>query len=127
MKKVTASIMIPTICLLFGVITIGQGFVHHWGELALCRVLLGLFEGFFLPGSIFLLQVWYTRFEFQKRMAAYYVIGIGSSGLSGLLAYGIEKMDGTENLAGWRWIFIIVSSTRMSLCILSVISLLKLV
>jgi len=26
---------------------------------------------------------------------------------SGLLAYGIDHMDGTANLAGWRWIFIL--------------------
>lgn len=52
--------------------------------------------------------MWYTRFEFQKRMAGYYLVGIASSGLSGLLAFGIEKMDGTAGLAGWRWIFILV-------------------
>ena len=57
MKKLTATVMIPTVCLSFGVITIGQGFTKHWGQLALCRILLGLFEGFFLPGTIFLLQV----------------------------------------------------------------------
>ena len=28
----------------------------------------------------------------------------------GLLAFGIEKMDGTAGLEGWRWIFIIVRS-----------------
>jgi MFS family permease len=109
MKKLSASIMIPSVVLGFGAITIGQGFLKHWGELAACRILLGVIEGAFLPASLFLLQVWYTRFEYQKRVAAYYLVGIGSSGLSGLLAYGIEKMDGTAGIAGWRWIFIIVS------------------
>ena len=46
----------------------------------------------------------------QNRQAAYYIVGIASSGLSGLLAYGIDKMDGIAGIAGWRWIFIIVHS-----------------
>lgn len=109
MKKFSASLMIPTVCLVFGILTLGQGFIKHWGELALCRILLGIFEGAFLPAALFLLQVWYCRFEFQKRQAAFYVVGTGSSGLSGLLAFAIEKMDGIGGLEGWRWIFIIVS------------------
>ncbi|KAK5168292.1 uncharacterized protein LTR77_006861 [Saxophila tyrrhenica] len=107
MKKIGASFMVPTVCLCFGVLTIAQGFIHSWGALAALRVMLGVFEGALLPATLFLLQVWYTRFEFHKRQAAYYLVGIASSGLSGLLAYGIEKMDGTAGIAGWRWIFII--------------------
>lgn len=87
----------------FGVLTIAQGFIHTWQQLAILRVFLGLFEGALLPATLFLLQVWYTRFEFHKRQAAYYLVGIASSGLSGLLAYGIEKLDGTAGIEGWRW------------------------
>lgn len=107
MKYVPAPLLIPSIGVAFGVITLGQGFIHHWGELAACRALLGLVEGALLPTSVLLLQVWYTRFEFQKRIALYYMVVIASSGLSGLLAYGIVKMDGTSGLEGWRWIFIL--------------------
>lgn len=85
MKKIGASIMIPTTCLIYGGITIAEGFLTNYPQLAACRVLLGLFEGLFLPGSIFLLQVWYTRFEFHKRMAVYYLVGIASSGLRACL------------------------------------------
>lgn len=35
------------------------------------------------------------------------MLGITSTGLSGLLAYGIQTLDGTAGLEGWRWIFII--------------------
>lgn len=103
MKALSASIMVPTVALVFGVLTIAQGFVRSWATLALLRVLLGVFEGAFLPATLFLLAVWYTRFEFHRRQAAYYLVGIASSGLSGLLAFGIEKMDGTGGLEGWRW------------------------
>ena len=58
-----------------------------------------------------MLSVWYPRYEAHKRLAAFYVVGIASSGLSGLLAYGLEQMEGTDGIRGWRWIYIIVSLT----------------
>ena len=118
-KKIGASVMVPSVCLGFGVITIAQGFIHNWPSLAILRAVLGLFEGALLPGTLFLLQVWYTRFEFHKRQAAYYLVGIGSSGLSGLLAYGIERMDGTAGIDGWRWIFIIEGAVSCGAALVS--------
>ncbi|MCJ1301813.1 hypothetical protein MMC08_004614 [Hypocenomyce scalaris] len=106
-RKVGPVVWIPSIALAWGVVTIGQGFVKTWGQMAVCRILLGTFEGGLIPGAIYLLGVWYTRFEIQKRFAGFYVLGIASSGLSGLLAYGLEKMAGDAGIAGWRWIFII--------------------
>ena len=50
-------------------------------------------------------------------MAVYYLVGIASSGLSGLLAYGIEKMDGDQGIAGWRWIFIIEGTISCGIAI----------
>ena len=96
-------------------ITIGQGFVKSWEALAVCRALLGLLEGGLVPAATFLLSVWYTRYEIQVRFGGFYVIGNASSGLAGLLAYGIEKRAGEDGLAGWRWIFIIVSCSIRSL------------
>ncbi|OQV00219.1 hypothetical protein CLAIMM_05747 [Cladophialophora immunda] len=106
-RKLSPTKTLPTFVLCFGVITIGQGFLQGWGELLVCRILLGLFEGAFLPGAVFVMQMYYARFEFQKRIALFYMVVIAASGLSGLLAYGIEKMDGTSSLDGWRWIFIL--------------------
>lgn len=53
MKKVGASVMVPSVCLGFGVITVAQGFIHDWGSLAALRAILGLFEGALLPGTLF--------------------------------------------------------------------------
>ncbi|KIW30174.1 uncharacterized protein PV07_05936 [Cladophialophora immunda] len=99
-RKIGATLMIPSIVV---VITIAQGFCNTWGPLFACRVLLGIFEGGIIPSSMFLISVWYTRYEAHTR----FVAGIASTGVSGLLAFGIEKMDGDSNIAGWRWIFII--------------------
>lgn len=108
-RKVGPALWLGTIGTIWGVITICQGFCKTWGELALCRALLGFLEGGLVPAAMMLLSVWYTRYEIQVRIAGFYVIGNASSGLAGLLAYGIERMAGDDNLDGWSWIFIIVT------------------
>lgn len=40
-------------------------------------------------------------------MAVFYVAASLSGAFSGLLAYGIQKLDGTAKLSGWQWIFLI--------------------
>jgi MFS family permease len=50
------------------------------------RLLLGLFEGGFFPGIIFLLSTWYVRYVSQKRYAGYHMIGMVASAFSGILA-----------------------------------------
>ncbi|EHY56253.1 retrograde regulation protein 2, partial [Exophiala dermatitidis NIH/UT8656] len=106
-RKIGAIIWIPSIVLAWGIVTIAQGFCHSWVPLLVCRIILGFLEGGLIPSAIFLISLWYTRYEAHKRLACFYVVGIASTGLSGLLAFGIENMDGLSGIAGWRWIFII--------------------
>jgi MFS family permease len=40
-------------------------------------------------------------------MAVFYVGASLAGAFSGLLAYGIQQLDGRSGLAGWQWIFII--------------------
>ncbi|KAJ9636493.1 uncharacterized protein PV06_01539 [Exophiala oligosperma] len=106
-RRIGPAIWIGSICIAWSAVTIGQGFVKSWGALAVCRILLGFMEGGLVPGAVYLLSAWYTRWEIGSRIAAFYVVGVVSGGISGLLAYGIEKMEGTAGIRGWRWIFII--------------------
>jgi MFS family permease len=73
------------------------------------RVILGIFEAGFYPGCVYLLSTWYPRYELQKRNAGFYLIGSMASGFGGILAYGIQQLDGRAGLDGWRWIFIVSS------------------
>ena len=49
------------------------------------------------------LTLWYKRYEVQGRMAVFYTAASLSGAFSGILAYGIEHMDGIAGLGGWRW------------------------
>lgn len=43
----------------------------------------------------------------QTRIALFYTASALAGAFSGLLAFGIAKMDGVGNYEGWRWIFIL--------------------
>lgn len=51
--------------------------------------------------------MWYCRHEIQLRQALFFSAASIAGAFSGLLAFGISKMDGVGGLAGWRWIFIL--------------------
>jgi MFS family permease len=91
----------------WGLILIGMGLVKNWEGMAALRVVLGILEAGFFPGSVYLLSTWYVRFEVQKRYAVFYIIGSLASALAGILAFGLMQMDGLAGKSGWRWIFLI--------------------
>lgn len=51
--------------------------------------------------------MWYCRDEIQFRQALFFSAASVAGAFSGILAFGISKMDGVGGLAGWRWIFIL--------------------
>lgn len=95
------------ITLLWGSVMIGMGFVKSFGQLAALRVILGILEAGFFPGCVYLLSTWYTRYDMHKRYSVFYLLGSMASACAGILAFGLMQMKGIENIAGWRWIFII--------------------
>ncbi|TQN70061.1 High-affinity nicotinic acid transporter, partial [Colletotrichum shisoi] len=74
------------ITMLCGAIVIGMGFLTHWSQMVALR---------------------YTRYEVGKRFSVFYMIVCFASAFAGLLAFGLTRLDGTANLRGWTWIFII--------------------
>jgi sugar phosphate permease len=61
----------------------------------------------FFPGAVYLISTWYLPNETQVRIALFYTSSALAGAFSGLLAFGITKMDGLGGIAGWRWIFIV--------------------
>jgi MFS family permease len=95
------------LCMSWGWVIFGAGFAKKWTDIVVCRLLLGLFEAGFFPGCVYLISCWYTRYEVQKRLAAFYSINIVANGFGSILAYGCMTLSGTNGWLGWRWIFII--------------------
>ena len=58
----------------------------------------------FFPGAILLISKWYLPNETQTRIALLYTSAATGGAFSGLLAYGIAKLDGIGGYEGWRWV-----------------------
>ncbi|KAH7140929.1 retrograde regulation protein 2 [Dactylonectria macrodidyma] len=106
-RKIGPRIFLPSLCVAWGLVMIGFGFLQHWSALVALRLILGTFEAGFFPGCVYLISTWYSRYDMQKHYAIFYLMGTIASGLGGVLAYGLQQMDGLASYGGWRWIFII--------------------
>lgn len=78
---------------------------NTYRSLIIARFFLGLAEAGLFPGVTFYLSLWYRRHDVGKRIAIFFSAATIAGAFGGLLAYGIEKMEGVGGLHGWQWIF----------------------
>ncbi|KAK0187560.1 major facilitator superfamily domain-containing protein [Armillaria mellea] len=107
LRVVGPNYLLPTILISWGVVTTLQGVVTSYSGLLACRFFLGVFEGGVFPGLVLYLTHFYPRSKMTTRIAAFFASASLSGAFSGILAYGIIRMDGVGGRAGWRWIFIL--------------------
>ncbi|GAB7361451.1 hypothetical protein MBLNU230_g1507t1 [Neophaeotheca triangularis] len=107
-------IFLSSICIAWGLVMVGFSFVDEWWELVPLRLVLGVFEAAYFPGVVYLISTWYARYDMQKRYAGFYALGLVASGFSGILAFGLQQLDGAGGLEGWRWIFLVFGLTTVA-------------
>lgn len=71
-----------------------------------CTDILAQRAGFF-PGANYIISLWYPPERTQTRLAVFYAASAASGAFSGILAFGITRMDGVGGYEGWRWIFLL--------------------
>ncbi|KAF9255210.1 MFS general substrate transporter, partial [Marasmius fiardii PR-910] len=84
-----------------------MGLVKNYPQLVGLRVLLGVAEAGLFPGVSYYLTFWYPRHMLQFRIGLFFGSASLAGAFSGLLAFGISFMSGTQGLLGWSWIFIL--------------------
>ncbi|KAG5968060.1 hypothetical protein E4U57_007600 [Claviceps arundinis] len=119
LKRWKPSRLIPAIMILWGCCMLGMGFVKNWSGLMAARWFLGTAEAGLFPGVNYYLSCWYKRNEFGVRAAIFFSAAALAGSFGGLLAAGIQKMDGMRGIAGWAWIFIIEGSLTICVGIVS--------
>lgn len=62
--------------------------------------------------QVYLLTIWYKRYEVMHRMAIFYAAASLSGAFSGLLAYGIQHMEGIGGRHGWQWVSQILGASE---------------
>ncbi|KAM0282014.1 hypothetical protein ACHAQH_003220 [Verticillium albo-atrum] len=107
LKKLRPSVWLPTIMVAWGLVMTLMGIVQSYHGLLVARIFLGVTEAGLFPGVAYYLTMWYCRHEIQFRQALFFSAASIAGAFSGLLAFGISKMDGLGGLEGWRWIFIL--------------------
>ncbi|KAL3963067.1 hypothetical protein ACCO45_000071 [Purpureocillium lilacinum] len=107
LKRLRPSRWLPLIMVAWGLVMTLMGIVKSYHGLLVARLFLGVTEAGLFPGVAYYLTLWYCRHEIQLRQAMFFSAASIAGAFSGLLAFGISKMDGVGGLEGWRWIFIL--------------------
>ncbi|MCJ1470241.1 hypothetical protein MMC07_008886 [Pseudocyphellaria aurata] len=107
LRKIAPSTWLSLIMFCWGIITVCTGFTQSFAGLVVCRISLGLCEAGFFPGCLYLISMYYRRYELQQRITLFFSTTIIAGAFSGLLAYGIANMSGVGGYKSWRWMFII--------------------
>ncbi|CAE6466421.1 unnamed protein product [Rhizoctonia solani] len=105
MKKIGASRWFPAQMIAWGAVTTLMCLVNTYPGIVISRLFLGVTEAGLFPGINFYISLWYPRGSLAQRIAIFYASTTSSGAFSGILAYGIVKMDGIAGLQGWQWIF----------------------
>jgi len=93
----------------WGIVSASTAIVTSAESLYLMRFLLGVAEAGFFPGVTFYLSTWFPR-AYRTRILAWFLAAIPLSSLIGAPISGLLLgMDGIWGLAGWKWMFIMVS------------------
>ena len=100
--------LLPACMLAWSSVTIAMpGMKSSWSFM-LCRFLVGVTEGPFLPAVSLMTSSWYTKEESPLRMGIWHAGNIISNVISGILAAGIlTNMDNVAGLHAWQWFFFI--------------------
>ncbi|KAJ8098478.1 major facilitator superfamily domain-containing protein [Lipomyces tetrasporus] len=105
--KVPHRILMPTLCLGWGIAQTLLAACHNFKSLMAARFFLGLFEAGCLPLFSIITSQWYRRAEQPLRIAAWYGTNGVATIVASALSYGLAHIK-SEVLAPWQTIFLFV-------------------
>ncbi|PQE16211.1 Pantothenate transporter liz1 protein [Rutstroemia sp. NJR-2017a BVV2] len=112
--RIRPSLLIPTLEVLWSVLTFCSAAATSVAHLYAIRFLIGLCEGAFFPCIVYVIGGWYTRVERAKRMTLFYCTATLAAMFSGYLqAAAYDNLDGKMGRAGWQWLFIICGTISL--------------
>jgi sugar phosphate permease len=82
-KKASPKIWLPTLTMVWGIITMCLGFVRNFAGFVAVRAILGVAEGGLLPGMVLYLSFFYKRSDLALRIGLFYTAASLSGAFGG--------------------------------------------
>jgi len=104
-----ARMWLTRIMVSWGVISALTAVVSGPASFYLVRFLLGAAEAGFFPGVAYFLSSWFPN-TYRARILAWFLLAIPASSLIGTpIAGWLLDLNGYAGMAGWKWMFVLVS------------------
>lgn len=91
----------------WGLVATFQAFIKSYPAYLVTRLLLGIFEGGFIPGALYYISTWYRKDETSLRISLFFFGQIFAGATTSLISAGLLSLSGKGGLAGWQWIFLV--------------------
>ncbi|KAI2602734.1 MFS general substrate transporter [Hypoxylon sp. NC1633] len=102
----------------WGLVATFQSFMTNYGSYLATRLLLGLCEAGFIPGSLYTMSTWYKKSESSLRISIFFLGNLLALATSSLIGAGIISMGDRYGIAGWRWLFIVEGAITIGIGII---------
>lgn len=110
-RKIGMAIYVPTCMSIWGVCTILHIWVRSKWQLVGLRIVIGALEAGFYPTTVAYLSLFYTRYEFGRRLGLFYGQYAVAGALGGVLSYAVfsrfPKSEGGNGWKSWQVLFLI--------------------
>ncbi|KAH7910951.1 major facilitator superfamily domain-containing protein [Hygrophoropsis aurantiaca] len=106
-KRMGPDRWIPMQICLWSLVTLSQFWLTGRTTFLLCRALIGILQGGFIPDLILYLSYFYTKSELPVRLALFWMSTNSCAIVASFIAFGTLRLNGYGDKAGWRWLFLI--------------------
>jgi MFS transporter, ACS family, pantothenate transporter len=107
LTRIRPSRWIPTMEIIWTVLTMCLSRCTNAKQIYALRFLIGLAESTFYPGMQYVIGSWYRKDELAKRSCIFHTSSAIASMISGYLMAAVYHLGGRGGLKGWQWLFII--------------------
>jgi MFS transporter, ACS family, tartrate transporter len=115
-----ARLTLTRIAILWGIATVLMAFAQGPWSLYAFRAFLGFAESGLFPGVMLFLSLWFP-FTYRARYNAMFNYAVPVSYIFGSLISGaVLGLDGTFDIAGWKWLFILEGAPPIVLGIIGI-------
>ncbi|KAF2809365.1 putative MFS transporter Liz1/Seo1 [Mytilinidion resinicola] len=107
LTKFRPSLWIPTMEVIWAVLTFSLSRAESARTIYILRFFVGLAESTFYPGMQYIIGSWYRKDELAKRSCIFHTSSAIGSMFSGYLMAAVYNLDGRGGFKGWQWLFIV--------------------